>query len=161
MGVDELRWLDAVAQRDLVVAGEITPSELTESAIARIDSANPVLNAVAVPLPDVGRAIAADPTLPSGPFHGVPFLFKDVGASLAGQPQYMGSGLLRSLGWRAPADTVLGARFRAAGVVTVGKTTLPELAASRQPSRSRSARAETPGTQCVPPPGPAGAQPPQ
>jgi amidase len=126
MPTDDLKWLDAVSLRDLVVGGEVTPAELAEGAIARIDAANPVLNAVAVPLPEVARATATDPTLPRGPFHGVPFLFKDAGACLAGLPLYMGSGLLRSLDWRAPSDTVLGARFRAAGVVTVGKATLPE-----------------------------------
>jgi amidase len=46
---DDLGWLDAVALRDLVVDGEVTPGELAESAIARIDAANPVLNAVVVP----------------------------------------------------------------------------------------------------------------
>ena len=121
----DLGWLDAVALRDLVAAGEVTAAELAESAITRIDAANPMLNAVVVPLPDVGRAIAADSALPRGPFHGVPFLLKDVGACLAGLPR-MGNGLLRSLDWRAPSDTILGARFRAAGVVTVGKTALPE-----------------------------------
>ena len=126
MLANDLGWLDAVALRDLVAAGEITAAELAESAIARIDAANPMLNAVVVPLPDVGRALAADPALPRGPFHGVPFLLKDVGACLAGLPLYMGNGLLRSLDWRAPADTILGARFRAAGVVTIGKTALPE-----------------------------------
>jgi amidase len=126
MVTDGLAWLDAVALRDLIADGELTPVEATESALARIDAANPVLNAVAVPLPDIARAVAADPALPRGPFHGVPFLLKDAGACLAGLPLYMGSGLLRSLGWRAPADTVLGDRFRAAGVVTIGKTTLPE-----------------------------------
>ncbi len=126
MASDDLAWLDAVSLRDLVAGGEVTPAELAEGAIARIDAANPTLNAVVVPLPDAGRAIAADPLLPRGPFRGVPFLLKDVGACLAGLPLYMGSGLLRSLDWRAPADTVLGARFRAAGVVTVGKTSLPE-----------------------------------
>jgi hypothetical protein len=123
---NDLGWLDAVALRDLVADGEITPAELADSAIARIDVANPVLNAVVVPLPDIGRALAADPALPRGPFHGVPFLLKDVGACLAGLPLYMGNGLLRSLDWRAPADTILGARFRAAGLVTIGKTALPE-----------------------------------
>jgi amidase len=123
---DDLAWLDAVALRDLVAEGTVSPAELAEAAIARVDAANPALNAVVVPLPDVGRAIAADPSLPRGPFHGVPFLLKDVGACLAGLPLYMGSGLLRALDWRAPADTVLGARFRAAGLVTVGKTALPE-----------------------------------
>lgn len=126
MLTDGLAWLDAVALRDLIADGEITPEEATESALARIDAANAALNAVAVPLPDIARAVAADPRLPRGPFHGVPFLLKDAGACLAGLPLYMGSGLLRSLGWRAPADTVLGGRFRAAGVVTIGKTTLPE-----------------------------------
>ena len=126
MSANDLGWLDAVALRDLVADGEVTPAELAESAIARIEAANPVLNAVVVPLPDIGRAIAADPALPRGPFHGVPFLLKDVGACLAGLPLYMGNGLLRSLDWRAPSDTILGGRFRAAGVVTVGKTALPE-----------------------------------
>jgi amidase len=126
MSADETRWLDAVGLRDLVAAGEVKPSELVENAIARIDAANPTLNAVAIPLPDVGRSVAADPDLPAGPFRGVPFLFKDAGACLAGLPRYLGSGLARSLDWRAPADTTLGARFRAAGLVTVGKTTLPE-----------------------------------
>ncbi len=123
---DNLAWLDAIALRDLVADGQVTPAELAEGAIARIDATNPALNAVVVPLPDAGRAIAADPSLPRGAFHGVPFLLKDVGACLAGLPRYMGNGLLRALDWHVPADTVLGARFRAAGLVTVGKTALPE-----------------------------------
>ena len=126
MPANDLRWLDAVALRDLVAVGEVTPAELAEGAIARIEAANPVLNAVSVPLPDMGRAIAADPMLPRGPFYGVPFLLKDAGACQADLPLYMGNGLLRSLDWRAPSDTILGARFRAAGLVTVGKTALPE-----------------------------------
>ena len=123
---EDLGWLDAVALRDLVEAGDVTPAEVAEGAIARIEAANPVLNAVVVPLPDIGRAIAADPALPHGPFYGVPFLLKDAGACLAGLPLYMGNGLLQSLDWRAPSDTILGARFRAAGLVTIGKTALPE-----------------------------------
>ena len=74
MPADDLGWFDAVALRGLVADGEVTPAELTQSAIARIEAANQVLNAVVVPLPDIGRAIAADPALPRGPFHGVPFL---------------------------------------------------------------------------------------
>ncbi|HET7667659.1 MAG TPA: amidase [Mycobacterium sp.] len=126
MTADDLGWLDGIALRDLIADGEVTPVEVAEGAIARIETANPVLNAVVTPLPDIGRAIAADPALPRGPFHGVPFLLKDAGACLAGLPLYMGNGLLRSLDWRAPSDTILGARFRAAGLVTIGKTTLPE-----------------------------------
>ena len=126
MASNDLVWLDAVALRDLIAAAEVTAAEVAEGAIARIEAANPILNAVVVPLPDVGRASAADPALPVGPFQGVPFLFKDAGACIAGLPLYMGNGLLKSLDWRAPSDTVLGARFRSAGLVIVGKTALPE-----------------------------------
>ncbi|NMO02989.1 amidase [Gordonia sp. TBRC 11910] len=122
----DVRWLDAISLRDLVADGEVTPAELADGAIARIAELNPTLNAVAVPMPDAGYAAATDPALPCGPFRGVPFLFKDAGACVAGLPLYMGNGLLRSLDWRAPSDTVLGARFRATGVVAVGKSTLPE-----------------------------------
>ena len=115
MAATDLGWLDAVALRDLVAAGEVTAAEVAEGAIARIEAADPVLNAVVVPLPDIGRAIAADPALPHGPFYGVPFLLKGAGACLAGLPLYMGNGLLRSLDWRAPSDTILGARFGCGG----------------------------------------------
>jgi hypothetical protein len=67
---NDLGWLDAVALRDLIAAGEVTPAEASEGVIARIEAADPVLNAVVVPLPDTGRAIAADPELPHGPFYG-------------------------------------------------------------------------------------------
>lgn len=123
---EESRWLDAVALRDLVADGDATPAELADAALERLHEANPVINAVAVELDDVGRAIASDPKLPRGAFHGVPFLFKDAGACFAGLPQYLGSGLARALDWRAPADTVLGARLRSTGIVPIGKTNLPE-----------------------------------
>jgi len=77
VSANDLGWLDAVATRDLVAYGEVTSAELAEHAIAHIDAANPVLNAVVVPLPHIGRTIAADPALPRGPVHGVPFLLKD------------------------------------------------------------------------------------
>ena len=160
MLANDLGWLDAVALRDLVADGEITPAELADSAIARIDAANPMLNAVVVPLPDIGRALAADPALPRGPFHGVPFLLKDVGACLAGLPLYMGNGLLRSLDWRAPADTILGTRFRAAGVVTIGKTALPEFGCQPTTQPITFGACRNPGTPRVPPRDPAAVRPP-
>jgi amidase len=122
----DLTSLDAVACAELVRGGGASPRELAEAAAARIEALDPVLNAVAVPLLEVGLAHAADPALPHGPFRGVPFLFKDAGACLAGQPLTLGNGLLRALDWRAAADTVLGARFRDAGFVVLGKTTMPE-----------------------------------
>jgi amidase len=123
---DELARLDATAQAELVRSGEAGPLELVDAAIERIEALNPELNAVIHPLFEQGRE-AARGDLPDGPFRGVPFLFKDLGAMLAGQPLHMGMELLKRIDFRAPVDTYLGQRFRAAGFVTVGKTNTPEL----------------------------------
>jgi amidase len=123
---DELGRLDATAQADLVRDGEVTPTELTEAAIARIETTNGEVNAVIHPLFDEGLE-AARGELPDGPFRGVPFLLKDLGAAFAGQPLHLGMQYLKERDFRAPVDTYLAQRFRDAGLVTIGKTNCPEL----------------------------------
>jgi amidase len=123
---DDLARMDATDQAELVRSGEASPTELVEAAIARIEELNPELNAVIHPLFDEGREAAAG-DLPDGPFRGVPFLLKDLGAAFAGQPLHMGLGVLKAADFRAPVDTYLAERFRAAGFVTIGKTNTPEM----------------------------------
>jgi amidase len=123
---EELASLDATAQARLVHDGEATPRELAEAAIARIEALNPELNAVIHPLFEEGLA-AADGEVPDGPFRGVPFLLKDLGACFAGQPMHLGMRVLKDADFRAPVDSYLAQRFRAAGFVTLGKTNCPEL----------------------------------
>src|SRR6516162_4750932 len=82
---DETRWMDATDQAALVAKGEVTPSELLEAAIERIERSNPSLNAVIMKWFDHARSVAAGPDLPHGPFRGVPFLLKDLHTSFAGQ----------------------------------------------------------------------------
>jgi amidase len=122
----DLAQMDAVAQAELVRDGEVSPLELVEGAIKRAEALNPQLNAIIHPLYDAALEAAAN-ELPAGPFRGVPFLLKDLGAALAGQPLHMGMSLLKEIGFRAPVDTYLGQRFRDAGLVTIGKTNTPEL----------------------------------
>lgn len=126
LNVDELSTVDATAQAELVRRHELTPLELVDAAIDRIQRVNPTLNAVITPLFEEAREAAVSSDLPDGPFRGVPFLLKDIGAMQKGQPHYMGNKALRDAGFRSPADTPLGARFRAAGFITLGKTNLPE-----------------------------------
>ena len=123
--MDELARLDGTAQAELVRRGELGPRELVDAAIARIERLDPQLGAVVAPLFDEARAAAAG-NLPDGPLRGVPFLMKDLGATQAGQPYWAGSRALRELGYRAPRDTYLGRRLRAAGLVAVGKAATPE-----------------------------------
>ena len=93
---DDMTWLDATAQAELVRTKEVSPAELVDEAIARIEKLNPQLNAVIHELFDRARAEAAG-ELPDGPFRGVPFLLKDLGAELAGTPFNEGTGLLGRL----------------------------------------------------------------
>ncbi len=123
---DDLARLDATAQAELIRSGEASPAELVEAAIARVEAANGEVNAVIHELFDEGLE-AARGELPDGPFRGVPFLLKDLGAAFAGQPLHMGMGYLKQRDFRAPVDTFLAQRFRAAGLVTIGKTNAPEL----------------------------------
>ncbi|MGO9874931.1 MAG: amidase [Acidimicrobiia bacterium] len=127
-------WLDATAQAEMVAAGDVSPTELVDAAIARIEALNPALNAVIHERFERGRSDARTASVhdgtPNGPLHGVPFLVKDAVCHTAGDPFHCGMRLLKRLQWTETDDTWLAARFRAAGVVFVGKTNTPELATS-------------------------------
>src|SRR6266487_4546176 len=120
----EMTWLDATAQADLVRRGEVSPKELAEAAIARIEAVNPQLDAVIRTRFDAAR-LEADGDLPDGAFRGVPILFKDLGCIVAGEPTAFGLGPLRDLA--VPVTSYLAEQFRAAGFVPLGRTNVPEL----------------------------------
>ena len=86
--MDEILNLDAVAQAELVRKREVTPVELVDAAIARIEHVNPQINAVIIPLFDKARALASSGSIPQGPLSGVPFLLKDLLCTSAGDPQH-------------------------------------------------------------------------
>jgi amidase len=121
--MDEVAFLDATAQADLVRRKEIKPIELVEAAIERIERLNPKLNAVVTPMYEQARA-AAKGKLPAGPFTGVPFLLKDLGAMYAGVRQTSGSAFLKD--FVPDHDSELVIRQKRAGLVIVGKTNTPE-----------------------------------
>src|SRR5215204_761895 len=116
--------MDATDQAALVASGEVSPSELLEAAIERIEHIDPTLNAVVIRWFDHARESA---DLPDGPFRGVPFLLKDLYATYAGQPISNGNVALKEANFIADADTTLVSRHRAAGLVIAGRTNSPEL----------------------------------
>jgi amidase len=122
----DLARLDATAQAELVRSGEASPAELVDAAIERVEKVNPEVNAVIHELFDEARE-AAKGDVPDGPFKGVPFVLKDLGATMAGQPFHLGMKLLKEADFRAPMNTYLAERFRDAGLITIGKTNTPEL----------------------------------
>lgn len=131
---DDLAFLDATAQAELVRTGEASPLELVEAAIGRIEAVNPAINAVIHERFDKARQEAAG-DLPGGPFRGVPFLLKDHDGCSAGDPCHHGNKLLKQLGHVAERDTFLTQKFREAGLVILGRTNTPEygLAVTTEP----------------------------
>ena len=118
--------MDAVDQAALVDNGEVTPLELLEAAIERIERIDPALNAVVIRWFDHARDTART-DLPDGPFRGVPFLIKDLFAGYAGQRISNGNRALKNESAISDADTTLVSRFRGAGLVIAGRTNSPEL----------------------------------
>ncbi|WP_095090539.1 amidase [Mesorhizobium sophorae] len=121
MKVSEYVGYDATGLASLVGAGEVTPQELTRLARQAHDEVNPRVNAVIEFYEDAETVAGAD----GGPFHGVPFLRKDVGETEAGRLQEKGSRLFK--GHRSNTDSYFFRRAREAGLRTLGRTTTSEL----------------------------------
>jgi amidase len=126
----ELADVDAIGQGELVAAGELSAVEMLDAAIIRLESARE-LNAVILDLFDRGKQQAAEldssggaRSGEAGPLAGVPFLLKDLGMSLAGTPEAMGSRALRT---HVSSETAwVVDRYLSAGLVVFGKTNTPE-----------------------------------
>lgn len=124
--------LSAVELRRLIGARQISPVELLEACIARIERYNPLINAITATCYERAReeARAAEQAVMRGDtlglLHGLPLGVKDLEAT-AGLLTTYGSPLYRG---NVPAqDNTLVARLRQAGAVVVGKTNIPEMGA--------------------------------
>ena len=105
--------------------GKVSPRELVEESLRRIDKANPELNAVIARRDDAAleEADTLSDERRTGPLAGVPLLVKDL-SHVAGMCTTFGSPLFEHA---APAtgDSTIVARLRAAGAIVVGKTNTP------------------------------------
>lgn len=140
---------DAVGMADRVRRGEVRAGELLERARERIRLLDPELNAVVRVMEAHARASAeavdAGTALPGGRtdapgalrptsgkgrdggevlLAGVPFLAKDLLTDYAGHPTSAGSRFLADT--PARRDSELARRVKAAGLLVLGKTNLPE-----------------------------------
>src|SRR5262245_47231626 len=119
---------DGLGLADLVRRGKVSAGELLDAAIERVDARNGAVNAVVLKLYDHARRAIAD-GLPEGPFTGVPFLLKDLTASLAGVPMTRGSRFFADTPPPA-ADSEHVKRLKRAGLVIFGRTNTCELGLS-------------------------------
>ncbi len=115
---------DAVGLAELVRRREVSPLELVEAAIARIEAVDPRINAIVRRRYEAARAEAARVD-PGAPLAGVPYLLKDLVATIAGEPTSQGTRLL--VDKPMACDSELVRRQRAAGLLIIGRTNTPEL----------------------------------
>lgn len=115
---------DATALAERVRAGEITRAELAAQTAAAVDKLNPALDAVVEVFADVVADPLKDGMNPDGVFAGVPYLMKDLGPTLKGRKQEMGSRLMQ--GNVATSDSHLTGKIRQAGLNIIGRSTTPE-----------------------------------
>jgi amidase len=121
MRADEYARFDALGLATLIASGEVTADEIMMAARSRIAECNPLLNAI-IELYDSPERFPDS----QGPFVGVPFLLKDIGAGIKGRRSRLGS---RAFHGAPPQrhDDELTKRFKVAGLQIIGKTNLPEL----------------------------------
>lgn len=123
MAFQEYDRYDATGLAELVKTKQVTPLELIDEAIDRVERVNPKINAVVHKRFDQAREEAKG-ELPDGPFRGVPFLVKDLLQGVPDLPLTNGSRYFQH--FKADHFGELINRYRKAGLVIVGKTSTPE-----------------------------------
>ena len=123
MPLSDYSLQDGLGLAAWVREGRVSPGELLQEALRRVEKHNPRLNAV-VHVADALAVKWANGVLPDGPFRGVPMLLKSIGAGCAGMPSSMGC--RRYADFVPRRDGELVARFKKAGFVPFGMTNVPE-----------------------------------
>ncbi len=130
-------FADATALGEAVRHGAVSAAELMDASITA--AGNDSFGALCHLDADMGRAAAAafdkaiaadDPSARGAPFAGVPFLAKDLGNAARGLPVHAGSPAVAARVSPASEDSLLFKRFRDAGLVPFGVTTVGEFALS-------------------------------
>lgn len=129
MNLSEYANFDAVDLARLVAKGDVRPAELAALALEAADAVNPAVSAI-VEQWTPEEADLATATSTHGPLAGVPFLIKDLAIQMAGRRCELGSRLAEGL--VAADDSLLMRHYRRAGLVTIGRTTTPEMAFSTE-----------------------------
>lgn len=124
--MNELHWLGVVELAQAIAAKEVSPVEVVQALLARIDRLDGKLKSFITVFADSALEAAQQAAAavvkggPLGPLHGVPVALKDL---------YDVQGSPTTGGWKFPAeparrDCTVTARLRAAGALILGKLNL-------------------------------------
>ena len=126
---NEICSLDAVTLAGLVRAKKLSPVEVTDAVLARMDRLEPMLHAFCTPTPEIARKAAKDIEKrimageDVGPLAGVPWGCKDLICTAGIRTA---SGSFAYADFVPDEDDVVVERMRDAGAVMLGKTNVPE-----------------------------------
>ncbi len=134
MTFEEFDRYDAVGLAALIRQGEVSEAEILDTALRRIETGNPSINAVVLRMDEAARKAVAD-GVPQGPLTGVPTLLKDLAVHCAGTPTTDGSLLVTNK--PADHDSAVTVGLKRAGMVIAGKTNSSEfgLSTTTEPRR--------------------------
>jgi aspartyl-tRNA(Asn)/glutamyl-tRNA(Gln) amidotransferase subunit A len=142
----DLTYSDATKLAELIRTREVSPVDVVQAHLDRIEAINPKVNAI-VTLVDgaLEAAKAAEQALSAGanvgPLHGVPFTVKD-SIDTDGVLTQRGSPIFKG---RIPeVDAVSVERMKAAGAILLAKTNLPEFSYSTETDNLLTGRANNP-----------------
>jgi amidase len=134
MGWQEWSKYDALGLAELVQSKQVTPRELASQAVSAVLKLNPILEAVIEIFDDVVDDPEINRPRHDGSLYGVPFFLKDIYARLKGRLQEQGSRLFK--GYIAQETDPLVDNFLHAGLIIIGRTTVPELGFAFETSTS-------------------------
>jgi aspartyl-tRNA(Asn)/glutamyl-tRNA(Gln) amidotransferase subunit A len=142
----EIIYSDATKLAELIRTREVSPVEVVQAHLDRIEAVNPKLNAIVTVVVDALEAArAAEAAVLAGdelgPLHGVPVTVKD-SIDTAGVFTQRGSPIFKG---RIPeTDAVSVARMKSAGAILIAKTNLPEFSYSTETDNLLTGRANNP-----------------
>ncbi|MDT5186386.1 MAG: aspartyl-tRNA(Asn)/glutamyl-tRNA(Gln) amidotransferase subunit [Mycobacterium sp.] len=142
----DIIYSDAIKLAELIRTRAVSPVEVVQAHLDRIELVNPKLNAVVTVAEDALEAAnAAEAAVLAGeelgPLHGVPISVKD-SIDTADVLTQRGSPIFKG---RIPdADAVSVARMKSAGAIVLAKTNLPEFSYSTETDNLLSGRANNP-----------------
>jgi Asp-tRNA(Asn)/Glu-tRNA(Gln) amidotransferase A subunit family amidase len=130
MSDDRLCWIAATELSGMYRRKEVSPAEVVDAVLDRLERVNPGINAFVTVCADQARAAArrAEEELISGgdelpPLHGIPVTVKDLSNTAGVRTTY---GSVAFADHVPAADSIGWARIKAAGAILIGKTTTPE-----------------------------------
>ena len=144
---DDLIRKDTTELAGLISSRQVSPVELTEACLRRIETLNPTLNAFLTVCGDEAMDSAREAEKSAGPdmppLHGIPLAVKDLEATKGIRTTFGSLAFKENV---PDEDSIIVERMRKAGAIILGKTNTPEFGQSTSTENRLGDDCRNPGT---------------